>query len=235
VKRALALAAATTIVCGAATAGATEPVSLEGVLSKLAASAARFETDLKKASYTVEGHIETVDRDGSTSDHKEGAFHVRPEGREPRFEVLRYTEDGENKIDEARKKASESSRKKSDDDEVHMPFLASEQPKYVFHLRETDAADPARVRVGFVPKRADKHLVVGSAWVDTRTGDVLSMGVAPSKTELFVDYLHVTLEFGERMGEGRSVSKIVFEGSGGILLFHRKFRGAARLFGYRVP
>ncbi|HEX3595952.1 MAG TPA: hypothetical protein VHU80_12660 [Polyangiaceae bacterium] len=150
----------------------------------------------------------------------------------PSLRGIRYTEDGEDKVEEAREKAAESSHKEHEDG-PHMPFLATEQPKYEFHLREADTADPARVRVAFVPKHSDKHLVVGSAWVDTRTGEVLTMGVAPSKPGLFVDYLHVTLEFGEKMGDGPGVSKITFEGSGGLLLFHRKFRGAARLSGYR--
>jgi hypothetical protein len=228
------LAAAMAMVGGTATAGATDAVSLEDVLAKLATTSARFETELKRASYTVEGHMESVERDGSGSDRTEGAVHVRPDGTRRHLDVLRYTEDGKDKLAEAREKAAESSRKKSDD-EVHMPFLTSEQPKYVFHLRDTDTVDPARVRIAFIPRQADKHLVVGSAWVDTRTGNVLTMGVAPSKTGLFVDYLHVTFEFGEKMGETPAVSKITFEGSGGLLFFHRKFRGALRLSGYRTP
>jgi len=234
VKRGAVLAALMILV-GESTTAHAGGISLQELLPRLAVTSAHFESDLTKASYTVEGHIETIDRDGSASDRREGAFRVLPDGKRRRFEVLRYTEDGENKLEEAREKAEESSRKEpKDEDETHMPFLASEQPKYVFHVRETDKADPARVRIAFVPKRAEKTLVVGSAWVDTRTGDVLTMGIAPSKTGLFVDYLHVTIEFGERMGDGPSVSRVTFEGSGGILLFHRKFRGAAHLFGYRV-
>ena len=221
---------------GNSTAASAGGTLLEDVLPKLAASSARFEADLKKASFTVEGYIESVDRDGHGDDRREGAFHVRANGKRRRYDVIRYTEDGENKLDEARKKAEESSAKDPDpDDEAHMPFLASEQPKYVFRLRDTDKADPARVRIEFVPKHADKHLVVGSAWVDTRTGDVLTMGVAPSKKAMFVDYFHVTMEFGEKMGAGPTVSRIAFEGSSGLLFFHKKFRGSARFFDYHLP
>jgi hypothetical protein len=102
-------------------------------------------------------------------------------------------------------------------------------------MRDTDKADPARVRIEFAPKHLDKHLVIGSAWVDTRTGDVLTMGVAPSKKAMFVDYFHVTLEFAEKMGSGPAVSRITFEGSSGLLFFHKKFRGSARFFDYRLP
>lgn len=235
VNRTVALAAAMTLV-GKSTAAPAEAPLLEDVLPKLAASSARFESDLKKASFGVEGYIESVDRDGRGDDRREGAFYVRTNGKRRRFDVIRYTEDGENKLDEARKKAEESSSKDPDpDDEAHMPFLASEQPKYVFRMRDKDKADPARVRIEFVPKHPDKHLVIGSAWVDTRTGDVLTMGVAPSKKAMFVDYFHVTLEFSEKMGPGPAVSRITFEGSSGLLFFHKKFRGAARFFGYRLP
>jgi hypothetical protein len=235
VNRTVVLAAAMTLV-GKSTAAPAEGPLLEDVLPKLAASSARFESDLKKASFGVEGYIESVDRDGHGDDRREGAFYVRTNGKRRRFDVIRYTEDGEDKLDEARKKAEESSSKDPDpDDEAHMPFLASEQPKYVFRMRDKDKADPARVRIEFTPKHPDKHLVIGSAWVDTRTGDVLTMGVAPSKKAMFVDYFHVTLEFGERMGTGPAVSRITFEGSSGLLFFHKKFRGAARFFGYRLP
>jgi len=221
---------------GEPTSASADGSVLRDVLPKLAASSARFESDLEKASFTVEGYVESIDRDGHGSDRWEGAFRVRPNGKRRQYDVIRYTEDGEDRIDKARKKAEESSSKDPDpDDEAHMPFLASEQPKYVFRLRDTDKADPARVRIEFSPKHPEKHLVVGSAWVDTRTGDVLTMGIAPSQRALFVDYFHVTLEFAEKMGEAVAVSRITFEGSSGLLFFHKKFRGAARFYAYRVP
>ena len=223
-------------IAGRAEAAPASGVVLSDVLSKLAVTSARFETDLEKASFTVEGHIESIGRDGRPSDRKEGAFRVRTDGKRRRFDVIRYTEDGEDKLEEAREKAEESSREEPDeDDRAHLPFLASEQSKYVFRLRDTDKADPARVRIEFSPKHPDKQLVIGSAWVDTRTGDVLTMGVSPSKKSLFVDYFNVTFEFGEKMGKGLGVSRLTFEGSGGILFFHKKYRGAARFYGYHVP
>ncbi|HVW90297.1 MAG TPA: hypothetical protein VHC01_12605 [Gaiellaceae bacterium] len=234
-RRTVALAAAMTLV-GESQGASADGGLLHDVLPKLAASSAHFEADLAKASFTVEGYIESVDRDGHGDDRREGAFRVTKVGKRRHYEVIRYTEDGENKIDDARKKAEESSSKDPDpDDEAHMPFLASEQPKYAFRLLETDKADPGRVRIQFVPKQPDKHLVVGSAWVDTRTGDVLTMGASPSKRSLFVDYFRITLEFGAKLGEGSQVSRMTFEGSSGLLFFHKRFRGVARFFDYRVP
>ena len=150
--------------------------------------------------------------------------------------MIRYSESGEDKTQEAREEAREGEKKEKDpDDEVHMPFLASMQPKYSFRIRGTDKSDPSRVRIEFVPKHPEKTLPVGSAWVDSRTGEVLTMGVSPSKIGMFVDYLRVTITFGERMADTAAVSKITFEGAGGFLFFHKRFRGMAKLSEYSIP
>lgn len=238
-RRWIALAATAAAIGYPGSVQADDAASLGVLLPKLAAKAQRFEMLLQKASLRVEGYIETVDGDGKGSDRQEGAFRIRTDAKgEHHFDVIRYAESGEDKTEEARKEAREreaEKKKRDPDDEVHMPFLVSEQPKYSFRVRSIDKADPARVRIEFVPKHPAKNLAVGSAWVDTRTGEVLTMGGQPSKTSMFVDYLRVTMTFGERMGDVYAASKITFEGSGGFLFFHKKYRGLAKLSEYSVP
>jgi hypothetical protein len=236
VHKLLALAAAVVVVGQPSATKAEDGASLSVLLPKLAATSGRFEALLKKASFAAEGYIEEVDGDGSGSDRKEGAVRVRYDGKKSRVDVLHYSESGEDKTAEAREKARDDEKEEKDpDDQVHMPFLTSEQPKYSFRVRATDKADPARVRIEFHPKQPKKTLLVGSAWVDTRTGEVLTMGISPSKVGMFVDYLNVTLTFGEKIANVPAVSKITFEGSGGFIFFHKKFRGMAKLWQYSVP
>jgi hypothetical protein len=237
-RKLIALAVTVTAVAYPDSVQADDAAALGVLLPKLAAKAERFEALLKKASLKVEGYIETVDGDGKGSDRQEGAFRIRTDAKGQHFDVIRYAESGEDKTEEARKEAREreaEKKKRDPDDEVHMPFLVSEQPKYSFRVRGMDKADPARVRIEFVPKHPAKNLAVGSAWVDTRTGEILTMGGSPSKTSMFVDYLRVAMTFGERMGDVYGASKITFEGSGGFLFFHKKYRGMAKLSEYSVP
>jgi hypothetical protein len=207
---------------------------LATLLPKLAASADRFEATLRKAAFTIEGHIETVGKDGATSDRRDGVFRVHPGAKRRHVEVVRYSEDGEDKTQDARDKVAGDEKKEPKED-AKLPFMTSEQPKYAFALKERDPSDPERVRIEFVPRRPSEKLFVGSAWVDARTGDLVTAGVSPSKTGVFVDYLDIRIEFAERIGSVAVASRFTFEGSGGFLFFHRKFRGWAKLSRYAVP
>jgi hypothetical protein len=221
-------------------AGAEDEGTLAIVLPKLASSAARLEGLLKKASFTVTGHMESVGGDGAISDPKDGIFKIVSDGTKQRFEVVRVIEDGKDKTEEAKKKAADrekerASKKPDPDKEAHVPFLASEQPKYNFRAGETDSKDPARIRIFFDAKSPAENLFNGSAWVDTRNGEILSAGFAPAKTPTFVDYVKVTVELGEKTTSGPAVSKLNFEAGGGFLFFRKKVRGWATVTEWAVP
>src|ERR1044071_9861709 len=80
--------------------------ALAVLLPKLAVSSARFESMLKKASFTVMGKMETVGGDGALSDPKEGIFKIVNDGKgNVKVEIVRYAEDGKDKTDDAKKKA----------------------------------------------------------------------------------------------------------------------------------
>lgn len=213
--------------------------ALPALLPKLSAWSARFESMLTHAAFTMSGGTEEVDGDGEVSNRKEGVFRVNTRGARAHVEVVRYSEAGEDKTREARERVAEQERERANkprkaDEELHMPFLSAEEPKYVFRIGETDPRAPTRVRVYFTAKHPAKNLGNGSAWVDTQTGDVLSMGVSPSKTSLFVDYINVTLEFGENTSMGPALSRIRFEARGGFLFFRKKVRGMAVVSDYEV-
>ena len=68
---------------------------------------AHLETLRTRASYTFDGRLETLDREGRTDSVKDMKARVTAEGSSLRLVVLSYTEDGKDKTDDARKKASE--------------------------------------------------------------------------------------------------------------------------------
>lgn len=239
-KQALGIGFATLALLVPQTAFAEDEGTLGILLPKLATSAIRFEALVKQASFSVSGKMESVGGDGSVSDTKEGSFNIIYDGLHFKVDVLKYSEDGADKTDEMKKKTEEKYKERKgkplkSDEEVHMPFLASEQPKYDFHLAESDPRDPSHVKITFSPKTPAQNLFTGSVWVDSNTGDFLSAGFVPSKTPMFVDYVRVTIEFGETTSLGRAVSKINFEAGGGLLFIRKRVRGSAVLSNYSLP
>jgi hypothetical protein len=214
-----------------------DPPSPE-LLAKLADYADRFERQRTHASYAVEGRLDELDRDGKTDETKELWGHVDADGTEARLTVIRYLDDGKDKtadaIKEARESAEKSKKKKKEGKELKMPIRGDEQARYVFDQVETDPHDPARVRITFVPKERADDTVEGSAWVNADSGAPISAGFKMSRTPIFVDYIHFTVEFGAQTSLGPAVSKVIVDGKGGILFFRKHFRATASLSDYRI-
>ena len=209
------------------------------LIRKLATHAAGFEKMKKHASYAVNGKLEGLSRDEKkTESVKAMQAHVVADGTKAKFDIEHYTEDGADKTEEARKKQrdreAERARKNEPKKDFHMPFLDSEQTRYVFDQTEVDPADPNRVKITFVPKERAEDTVEGSAWVDAGLGTVLSAGFKLSKTPTFVDYVHITVEFGVPTTLGPAVSHVHLDGKGGVLFWSKIFRLDATLSSYAV-
>jgi hypothetical protein len=220
----------------ASTPAVAAPPSPE-LLDRMAAYAAGFEAMRNRASFDVDGRMETLDRAGHAGDVKELKARVEGDGKDTRLLVLKYTEDGEDKTADAEKKARDRAAERKahpDKKRLRIPILASEQSRYVFDQVETDRTDSNRVRIAFVPKVPADDTIEGSAWIDARTGAPISAGFKISKTPMFVDYLHFTVEFGAQTGLGAAVSKIEVDGDGGVLFFRKRFHGTATLSDYRI-
>lgn len=211
-------------------------------MARLAVHAAAFETLKKRASYSIGGTLQTIAADDVTDSTRTMRARVTANGDHTHVTVLSYTENGEDKTDEARSKTAESEKKREAESksgkpkkrDLRMPFLQSEQARYVFDQVEIDAVDPSRVRISFVPKEKADDTIEGSAWVDTRTGTVISAGFKLSHTPAFIDYVHITIEFGTPTNLGPAPSRISVTGKGGLLFFRKRFRGEATLGDYRV-
>lgn len=228
---AVAVAGATAGARAAPPAAPTETgAELAAVLPRVAAHAARFEEMKRRGTFTLRGRMEELGGDGKASGTKEIVLRSVATPSERRTEILRYTEDGADKTAEARQKAEKrrAEAKKDAKRDLHLPFLASEQPRYVFSVVERDAAT-GRVRVAFTPREPAEDAFKGSAWIDEASGEVLTMGFSPSKTAMFVDHVDVTMRFDLATPLGRAPSAIAFEARGGLLFFRKRVRGSGVL------
>ncbi|WP_394841013.1 hypothetical protein LZC95_28550 [Pendulispora brunnea] len=206
---------------------APRPVPAE-LLAKLARTSAQFEAMMGKASFTVTGHM----------DNKEGTARVTMQGDRSKVEILKYVEDGQDKTEEAKKRAAERAREprkaRQSRDEVHMPFLASEQTNYDFWVGDVDAHDPTHMRVFFHAKVPAENRMNGSAWVDERSGELLTASVTASKTPAFIDYIRAKFEFGEQTSMGPAISKLSFDTAGGFLFVRKHYAGSATFASYEL-
>ncbi|MBV9945845.1 MAG: hypothetical protein JOZ69_03255, partial [Myxococcales bacterium] len=139
-----------------------------GLMAKLAASASSLSDLGKTATFAMDTRIETLDGDGHVTGVETKSGHLVREGAETHMVVLRATKDGQDCTEKARESARAEETANGGDmkGRFDIPFLASQQPRYVFDLVETDASRPSRVRIAFTPKHPDAHSVEGSAWVD---------------------------------------------------------------------
>lgn len=207
------------------------------LMSRLAIHAAGFETMKTHASYSVSGELQTLAIDGAVDDTKEMTANVVADGKKAHLKVVKYTENGADKTDEAKQKAKDDAAKKKSKKKktnIRMPFHADEQSRYDFDIAETDAADPTHVRITFVPKQKAEDTIEGSAWVDTKTGTVVSAGFKLSQPPSFVDYVHITMEFAAPTSLGPAISHVAMTGKGGFLIFKKEFRADAKLSQYAI-
>ena len=231
---------ASVLVAGAPYAGhAAEPAAapndaLAPLLGRLARHAAQFEEMKRRGSFTVTGRMEELDGSGRVDGTKEVTVRFTATPSERLAEIVRYVEDGADKTAEARKKAEKrraerKAGKKDKTKDLHLPFLASEQSRYVFTLLERDPENGARVRVGFKPLVAAETAFKGSAWVDESTGEILTMGFSPTKNPTFVDHVDVTMRFDLETPLGRAPSNVTFDARGGFLVIRKHYRGSATI------
>jgi hypothetical protein len=200
---------------------------------RLADYAARFERVRKHVTYRVDGRWETLGNDGVPESVKEGEARVEADGAKLNFIVVRYSEDGEDKTEEAREEVRERAKNRDPDKKwIKMPMLAGEQPRYTFDQVEVDSLEPARVRIAFSPKVQQEDTIEGSVWVDAQQGTPISAGFRLVKTPFLVEYLNFIVLFGQPTVLGPAVSTVTVEGRTGFLFFHKRFRASARLRDY---
>ncbi len=221
----------------AAAAGAPVP---EELMQGLAQHAAGFEDMKRRGAFTMNGKMEQVDGEGKAEEVKEIVLRSipTPTPMDRMTTVFSYLENGKDKTADAQKRAVERRAKRLTDPDaqaeakkkdIRLPFLAAERARYVFSVSERDANDPNHVKIAFAPKVPAENAIKGSAWVDEKTREVLTVGFSLSKNPTFVDHVEVTIVFGLPTALGRAPSRVSFDGRGGLLFIHKHFRGVATL------
>ena len=207
------------------------------LMARMTAFADTFEAMRTRGSVTIDGRLEVCD--GGDKVQSVTTMSVRAEGQagHTKFAVLHYAEDGVDKTAEAQRRPPRppgAVRSSRDAKPLRIPILARDQALYTFDVVEVDRADPARLRIAFVPKRRADDTIEGSAWVDSRTGALISVAFKLDKTPTFVDFIHVTVEFGVPTSLGPAISNVRIDGAGGFLFFRKRFHGTATFSDYRI-
>jgi hypothetical protein len=199
---------------------------LDATLDKLEQHAAQFEKMKRRASYTLTGKMERVDGSGHVAETREMTVKVNGMAAE----VVRYVEDGLDKTADERAKRGGNGRMSTGRiSRMRLPFLASERPRYTFRIKEVDAKYPYRLLLEFTPKTPTDDTALGTAWVDARAGEVLTIRFSPTKKPRFVDDIDIAIHFDSQTAMGRAPSKVTFDASGGFLFIRKRYRGTATI------
>jgi hypothetical protein len=207
------------------------------LMARIAVHAEAIERMRTHASYAVDGVLERIDGDGKVDRTKRMSARIEADGEVARVVVVKCTEDGKDCTQDARKDAKEGNLRTKEERAkkyLDMPFRASVQPLYTFDQIAVDPRDPSRVEIAFAPKQPDEHSSEGTAWFDTKTATLLSAGFKLSRPGFLVDYVHFTIELAQPTPLGPALSRVTVDGKGGILFFHKHFRGEAKLFDYTI-
>ena len=207
------------------------------LLARLANNSDAFEEIFERATYRMEEEIDGLDSDGKVAERKSIKAHTAWEGTMRHKIVDLCLKDGKDvtatEQEEIRKKEEREGGARGP--RLRSPFLQAEQSRYTFDQTAVDPTNPARVEIAFSPKKADAHTVEGTAWVDTASGSVLTAGAKMSKTPMFVDWVHITVELGAPTPLGPALSRLTFEAKGGLLFFVQKHvRGEIKFSDYRI-
>lgn len=219
--------------------GSSPDPSLAPLLSNVARHAEQFEQMKKRGSYTLIGRLEELDRSGNVGGTKEMVLRVIATPEKRLTELVKYIEDGTDKTMEAKQKEAKRKAEPAKKEEkrpmsdLHLPFLASEQSRYVFSVVGRDL-QRNQTRIAFQARTSAEDAYNGSAWVDDATGEIMTMGLSPTKYPTFIDHIGVTIRFDLRTPLGRAPSSFTVDASGGFLVVHKHYRGTGTVSDARI-
>ena len=233
--RALSAVAVALVLAATRTAGAAPPDPQ--LLERLSHCEQDLELAARRLSFRAEEVVQKVDGDGKVSSTKTTRYRVESDGKSPHKIVETAVEDGQDvtaeEQEKVRSKEAERASKKPGEDKPVWPFAPGSEARYTYDQVDVDPAHPAYVEIAFVPKHPDSHTFEGKAWVDTDGARILSASVRLSKPPGLVDWVHLTAQF-DTTPVGLALSHLTFEGAGGLLFFHKHFRGEIKMSDWRL-
>jgi hypothetical protein len=210
-----------------------------GLLDKLSHHAEEFAALMGRGSYEIEQASEELDGNGGIASREITRAHVDFDGTMQRELVESCLRDGKNVTTEKQEQVRKAEAGEDEGDglwvgaRLPMPFLEEEQVRYAFDFLKADPADPSHALIAFAPKKADRHTMQGTAWVDATSGALLSASAFLSKPAGHADWIRFTVDFGEKTPLGEAISRISYEAKGSFLLFRKHVRGEVVLSHYK--
>ncbi len=204
-----------------------EPPPAE-LLQKLAAHQARLEALGKRMEVTMQARSEELDKAGKAVGVEETVVRFYVQDGKDVSELVRAVKDGkdvtaERRREERKKKKGEGTFSFSD------AFAADQQKRFRFELKGAVPGAPGQVRVAFAPLEPSQQLLEGEALVDEAAGEVIAVKAHPSELPMLADRADVAVDYGAKTDAGRTLSRIVIQGEGGILFLRKRVRATITL------
>lgn len=111
------------------------------------------------------------------------------------------------------------------------PFHPKVRDEYQFD--QSPGPREGLVTVKFAPRKKDKNKVKGTALVEPKTAQLISMHLSPSELAPMLDSFQIDLIYGDTPC-GRYPTQLQFAGSGGVLFYKVRFRTQVAVSGHQL-
>ena len=190
------------------------------LLQALAAHDDRMEKHLDAHELTVDAVVRDLDGSGRATHTAVSKLKQRRVNGKLQTTVLWATKDGEDALEDEKKRAAEQDAK---NERTESPFAPRNQSKYRFKNLGPVTGAEGQLLLSFEPKgEKAPEVLEGAAFVDEKAGEVVKLVMKPSKLPMFADSMRMELEYENRTDAGRNISKFVLAGAGGILFIKRQ-------------
>ncbi|PTL76255.1 hypothetical protein [Vitiosangium sp. GDMCC 1.1324] len=129
-------------------------------------------------------------------------------------------------------KAEPQDQKQNEDPRGRVsPFHPKVRDEYQFE----QSAGPREglVTVKITPRKADKKRMRGTAVVDPRTAQLISMRLSPSELPSMLDSFQIDFAYADTPCE-RQPTQLEFAGTGGVFFYKVRFRTQVKISGHQV-
>jgi hypothetical protein len=128
-------------------------------------------------------------------------------------------------------KAEPQDQKQNEDPRGQLsPFHPKARDEYQFE--QSPGPREGLVTIKITPRKKDKKRMQGTAVVDSKTAQLISMHLSPSELAPMLDSFQVDLVYGDTPCD-RSPTRLQFSGAGGVLFYKVRFRTQVQVFGHQ--
>ena len=209
------------------------PDALTPLLQKVGQREAVKAQALESVTVTVKGTQQELDGHGRVQHTTETVVKTTHENGKRVNTLVRAVQDGKD-ISAQVKKRMEGETADGESYRTEDPFSPELQADYRF-ATVPDPKSPNLVKIHFAPLKPAPERMVGDAWVDPPSGELVRLVAAPAIPPSHMDRAQLVEDFAAASPWGRLRSKLSMSADGTIMWFiHRHLRGTAE-FSYELP